>query len=331
MIQEKLALINEHTSPLFRIMWVYNEFDNLRRSFENNICAFHIGNGYVLSVAHNLRVEAGVVKSIDESIFLTEIMPFVQAPLQDFFNQHFVLDSNSQKRYLIAQNPNEIQQIVNELKRIQFDTRWITMKEKKICKPYLLLQYRDPFLANLTVNIPSFFENHVQRYTYLVELELTKAFYSDDIALYKIVNMPQSFLDRLPSVEPDFTILDNDTKDYFCLQSAPVDNLGRLLNDAKIEGILDHWNIFPDNIGGNYLTDGLRYLIKGYFRFGSSGAPYLMYERESGKFKVNAVQSEASPIQLSINNNKNGNFQYINAVASPLYNIKSYLDGLKLV
>ena len=73
--------------------------------------------------------------------------------------------------------------------------------------------------------------------------------------------------------------------------------------------------------------DGLRYLIRGYFRFGTSGAPYLFFDEKEKIFKVNAIQSEASPIQLSINNNRQGNFQYVNAIAAPLKNIKSELES----
>ena len=43
-------------------------------------------------------------------------------------------------------------------------------------------------------------------------------------------------------------------------------------------------------------------------------------------FKANAIQSEACPIQLSINNNRDGNFQYINALASPFGIIKDRLE-----
>ncbi|MEJ7823754.1 MAG: hypothetical protein WKF85_15645 [Chitinophagaceae bacterium] len=70
----------------------------------------------------------------------------------------------------------------------------------------------------------------------------------------------------------------------------------------------------------------MRYLIKGYFRFGSSGAPYVFYDEENDIFKVNAIQSEACAIQLSINNNMNGNFQYVNAIASPLKIIQDRLE-----
>ena len=43
---------------------------------------------------------------------------------------------------------------------------------------------------------------------------------------------------------------------------------------------------------------------------------------------VNAIQSEASPLQLSINNTMAGNFQYVNAIASPLAMIKDKLREL---
>lgn len=140
--------------------------------------------------------------------------------------------------------------------------------------------------------------------------------------MYKIINTDARVIEKIPNVEIDFEIYDESDKPYFCLQSAPVDNLGRLLNKAQIEGLLDHWNNFRDRFDGDYIMDGQRYLIKGYFRFGSSGAPYLIYDDITNSFKVNAIQSEASPIQLSINNNRKGNFQYINAIASPLGIVK---------
>ena len=102
------------------------------------------------------------------------------------------------------------------------------------------------------------------------------------------------------------------------MQSSPGGFLGRLLNKAHIEGFLDHHGTFVDRIGGNYTFEGTRYLIKGYFRFGSSGAPYVYYDPESDQFKINAIQSEACPIQLLINNSQAGNFQYVNALGSPI-------------
>jgi len=75
--------------------------------------------------------------------------------------------------------------------------------------------------------------------------------------------------------------------------------------------------------------EGLRYLIKGYFRFGSSVAPYVFYNDKESKYFVNAIQSEACPQQLLIGNSRDGNAQDINAIATPLVNaegmIKKYI------
>ena len=53
-----------------------------------------------------------------------------------------------------------------------------------------------------------------------------------------------------------------------------------------------------------------------------------MFDEDANAFKVNAIQSEASPIQLRINNDMNGNFQYVNAIASPISLIRTELEGL---
>ncbi len=45
MMRKKLSLIDEQTSPLQRIMWIYNVNEPQKRTFENNIVSFHIGNG----------------------------------------------------------------------------------------------------------------------------------------------------------------------------------------------------------------------------------------------------------------------------------------------
>ena len=52
MSTKAIELIDEQTSPLFRIMFIHNMNEPARRHFDNNICAFHIGQGLILSVAH---------------------------------------------------------------------------------------------------------------------------------------------------------------------------------------------------------------------------------------------------------------------------------------
>jgi len=332
MIHKKLELTHEQTSPLFRIMWVYNINEPTRRQFENNIVAFHIGNGYVLSVAHNLPTESFIIKSLPEEVYQTEIIPKLNSKQRHLFNECYVLDPETNKRYFNVVNPPDSQVIADTMKAINMDTRWSTLTQRGFCKPHLIVQYKDDasqndHYAKTYANTNAYFyENVINRHTYLLEMELVEAYYQEDIALYRIVNDDKALINQLPSVEIDYSILDDDQQNFYCLQSAPNGFLGRLLNKAQIEGFLDHHGIFGDRIGGNFSFEGLRYLIKGYFRFGSSGAPYVYFDNETGKFKANAVQSEACPIQLTINNNRDGNFQYINALASPLQIIKERLE-----
>ncbi len=334
MIDKKLALINEQTSPLFRIMWVHDAMEPAVRKFDNNICAFHIGNGYILSVAHNLRSAAGFPRSVSEEIANADILPRLNPDQRRFFEQHYPVDYLTGKRHINDMSPQVLQEATNMFAQTGFDTRWVSLYSKKICQPHLLIQFRDKAFYGdkaLTEHIHpnlQFFEGVIQRQTYMLECELVHAFYNEDIALYKLVNVPAELVARIPSVRVDYTLLDGDIKNFYCLQSAPVNEVGRLLNDAKLEGVLDHFTMFNDPVSGNYVVDGIRYLVKGYFRFGSSGAPYLLYDIDKQEFIVNAIQSEASPLQLSINNNMAGNFQYVNAIASPLHMIKDKLQEL---
>ena len=184
-------------------------------------------------------------------------------------------------------------------------------------------QYYNNAVAHGHFNpINVFLDPSSQRQTYLIETELVESFTEDDVALYRIVNTHQSIIDLIPRFEIDSEVYDVSNKDFFCLQTAPSDlTPGRLLNEANIEGMLDQWTMQTGQIGGNYVFQGLRYLIKGYFRFGSSGAPYVKFDQLTNSFKVNAIQSEACPIQLTINNDRNGHFQWINAIATPLANV----------
>jgi hypothetical protein len=324
MIANKLDFIHEQTSPLFRLMWSYNITEPARRQFDNNICAFHIGNGFVLSVAHNIKIESQILKSTDEAIFQADILPHLNPTQVQLFNRCYFLDPVTKKRYVNITDQADIQPVIDTFKQINFDTRWLTLTQRNFCKPFLIVQfksnqyYNDAILTTHFNKATYFHEPSLNRHTFLLEVELVEAFYKEDIALYRIINTQKSVIDRLPCVKPDFSILEDNQSNLYCVQSSPNGFLGRLINKAIIEGFIDHHGIFQDRIGGNYIFEGTRYLIKGYFRFGSSGAPYVFYDPRSRQYKVNAIQSEASPIQLSIGNNKEGNFQYVNAIASPL-------------
>ena len=135
-------------------------------------------------------------------------------------------------------------------------------------------------------------------------------------------------IQKIPSIEIDFSFSEFSDSHFYCLQTAPNLFAGRLLNDARVEGVIDHFSVFHDDIGGNFNFEGFRYLIRGYFRFGSSGAPYIVYKQEEGKYYANAIQSEASGIQFAAKNDREGNIQYTHAIASPLVLIKDELEQI---
>ena len=173
-----------------------------------------------------------------------------------------------------------------------------------------------------------FFEQDINRHTFLVDLELDDILTSSDISIYKISESFNDLISIIPSIQPDFNIYDIGFKDYYCLQGAPINELGRLLHISNIEGYIDHFS--PQRISPSKIEifEGDRYLIRGYFRFGSSGAPYLVYDEGSDSFKVNAIQSEACPLQLLINGNRNKSAQYVNAIATPLKNAEEKINSL---
>lgn len=331
LVRQKLALINEQTSPLMRIMWLYNAEEPNRRTFENNICTFHIGNGYFLSVAHNLRMQAGFVRSIDSELYRSEILQKLDGSQNRLMEQYYFTDEYTRKRYLSNSDPANLHTITNILKQKRFDTRWVTLAEKGICTPHVIFQFRDNMFykdAELTRHFGAnmqLYDADARKHTFMLPVELVSAYYGEDLALYRLVDAPAELIARIPSLPLCFDLLEEDHTKLYCLQSSPGGAAGRLLNVASIEGLLDHFGIFQDDIGGNYLFDGYRYLIKGYFRFGSSGAPYLYYKTSEHRFVINAIQSEASGLQLSIKNDREGNYQYVNAIATPLHVIKDEL------
>src|SRR6185437_12208046 len=228
---------------------VYNEDEPQKRSFENNICAFHIGKGYFLSVAHNLRMQSGFFKSISQEIYKKDLLPILDGSQTRFLDQQYFTDEYTGKRYLNTEDPANLQTIANILKQKRFDTRWVTLSEKKICTPHVVFQfknnafYNDPALTRRFDADNQFFEKDIHKHTFLLRVELVKAFYSADIALYKIADAPQEVINKIPAVDINFGFLDESMDKMHCLQSSPSGPAGRLLNTADIEGMLDHFGI----------------------------------------------------------------------------------------
>jgi hypothetical protein len=331
MKEKKLELIDENTSPLFRIMSIYN-LNGQNVAFANNICAFHVGNGIVISVAHNLRTLDRLPVLASDNFFQNEIVAKVPEADLPLFNQYYnSIPGTTMRLFAGSGNTVLIEQLALILDNARVDRRYSRLYQTDCCKPYLVATFRNNiFCGDSALNVhfasnSSFPEPSLNRHTFLIELELLDEFVNEDIAIYKIINTHNDIIKKLPSLDIDYETYDTGTPNYFCLQTAPYDHLGRIINEARIEGLFDNFNQQLDSVGNNYIMDGLRYLIKGYFRFGSSGSPYLIYDNETEKFKVNAVQSQASYIQLSIGGQMDGNMQFVNGVASPLSLIETRL------
>lgn len=328
---KKLQMIDENTSPLFRIMSIYNSHAP-NKGFTNNICAFHIGNGIIVSVAHNLRQLDRLPLILSDNFYQTELLTKIDANDRPLFGQTYPLIAGTNQRIATGLNQQTGEQLAKKLDDKKVDRRFSKLYSENCCKPFLVTTFRNnAFCGDPALNV-HFHANHkfaeptLNRHTFLIELELLDNLENEDIAIYKIINTHNDIIEKLPSIDIDFELYDTGTQDYYCLQVAPYDNLGRIINEARIEGLLDNFALENDMLGNSYRFEGIRYLIKGFFRFGSSGAPYLIYDRENEIFKVNGVQSQASFIQLLINNSMNGNLQYVNGIATPMSLVETKIN-----
>lgn len=328
-MENLINLVDAKKSPLSRIMSIFNDDEPSRKKIENNICATHIGKGYVISVAHSLFSSVPFYHSLSELFYQNKVVTKLSDGEKLFVEQKYVLDTNTNKRYLqIAQN--EIQKLITIFSKIDLPLQYCEMYKEKICKPFLIFNFEENefyFNDNNKYFLPNnyFFESVINKHTFIIELELLEYDYKYDFALYKFTDKFMPLANIIPSIEVDFSIHDNNVHDLYCIQGATVDNLGRMVNKAIIEGYIDQFSNLGNYKGKAYFFEGLRYLIKGYFRFGSSGAPYVYFNNNKSTYVVNAIQSEACPQQLLINNNRDGNAQYINAIATPLINVEQII------
>ena len=247
MRDKKLSLINENESPLFRIMSIYNS-QAPNKVFANNICAFHVGSGIIISVAHNLRTFERLPFIISDSFYQNELLPKIDPNDQADFNLIYPLDPISNNRIFTGVNQTNVETYAKKLDDAKVDRRYSKLYEEDCCKPFLVASFRNnEFCGNVALNA-NFDVNHtfpepsINRQTFLIELELLDELINEDIAIYKIVNTHQDIIDQLPSIEIDFNLYDTGTINYYCLQTAPYDNLGRIVNEAGIEGLLDNFS-----------------------------------------------------------------------------------------
>ncbi|MEJ7644230.1 MAG: hypothetical protein WKF87_06525 [Chryseolinea sp.] len=260
MIEKKLQLIDELTSPLCRIVWAHNSNDPVGK-YANQIMAFHIGSGLVLSVAHNLKLNAPYVKSIPDALFQTALTS-LNAQDKQLVTNGYPLHQQTATRNLSV-NAGNVQDVIKTFAKSSFDARWITLDQVNTAKPLMAVQFRQNSFFN-SGSVNGFFGNHNSLdepqfglHTFFLKLELVEAFYSNDIALYRIVETPQEVIAILPRIELNNVVVDDTAVNVICLQSSALNDSGRLLNAAKIEGHVDTAGAFADGSNATYVLTGL--------------------------------------------------------------------------
>jgi len=316
--------ISDNTSPLFRIMSIAN-YDIPQKRFANNIICSHIGNGYFITVTHNLKKTINIPESIPDSFFQNEFISYFKDDDKDYISSIFIFDSNK-KIWRYNQNEKK-DKVISIIEKSNFSINYKKAYEKKIYKPFLIFNFKEKTFYNSNNLISNcIYEKKLDRYRYLLEVEISHASWKEDICIYKLKNRNQELINKIPHVDIDFNLyLDDNNENYksYFLQSSPDSYLGRLLTEVKIKGISNHYNSHK-----NYTHDGIRYYIEGYAKFGSSGGAYLIYKKQENKIYLNAIQSELCPIQFTYNDNRSRNFQYRNSLATPINNIKSIIEEI---
>lgn len=324
-------LVSEQTSPLFRIMSVFN-YDLPRKSFQNNIICSHIGQGYFISVAHNLKVDHGIPLSIPSEVFQNNYLSCFDEKDEQEIKGNFNFDAARDKWIYKNKNTKEEQLVLkNKLNQCSYNTTFFESYKNGIAKPFIVIQFRNkqfyksaPLTKKLRPN-NYMFERNLNRHTYILELEIYHSSWENDICIYRLANQDPEIINAIPSLSIDTKLYDGtEEAKMYCLQSSPTSPMGKLLNEARIEGISDHYSL-QGIFKPPYIHEGMRYLMMGYFRFGSSGAPYINYNHESQTASILGIQSEACPVQLSVTGKRDGNFQYTKAIVSPLNNIADIL------
>jgi hypothetical protein len=182
-------LIGELSSPLFRIMAGYEIDNSVMRRFENSICTFHIGNGYFLSVSHNLLFFTNIPRSLNSTEY-NNFINSASASHQQTISQYYTLNSTINK-YWLNENIKSIQPLLQLFPQISFDTRYPNLYSKGICTPYLLLQFRNnAFMGDSSLNSKFsggryFFEQNLNRHTFLIDLILDDVLTASDISILK--------------------------------------------------------------------------------------------------------------------------------------------------
>ena len=193
MKDKKLQLIDENNSPLFRIMSIYNA-SATNKAFANNICAFHVGKGIIISVAHNLRQQDRLPLIMSDHFYQTELLTKINAADRPTFDQAYPLPAGANERIATGLNQQTGEQLAKKLDDAKVDRRYTKLYSENCCKPFLVTTFRNNAFcgdAALNIHFPAnhqFPETTLNRHTFLIELELLDNLEKEDVAIYRIVN-----------------------------------------------------------------------------------------------------------------------------------------------
>lgn len=318
------TLINENTTPLFRVSFTNKEL----RDFESNSLASHIGGGYFISVNHSFNLQH-VPRLIEKEMFQSIIN---QKPKKKHILHKHYQEING--LFKLTDMPLDVEsnmKVIKSISEILLDSKYDLSIQSEVKRgfkvPVLIISFKsglfygDELLTKKFVSAGNALdEASLGVKSFILELEVVMQDQDNDIVLYKLKDTEKEIISKIPFLNIDFKSLDfNSNVSLLCLQASPSSEFGRTLNSSYIEGIVDNFSFDSKNV-----FKGNRYLLKTYFRFGSSGAPYVFYDETRNGFYINAIQSEACPIQMDIGGQRNG-MQYTHALATPIANVKNKL------
>jgi hypothetical protein len=261
----------------------------------------------------------------------SKVTPSLAKPDLDFFNKHYKLNkSTDEYEYAVANTEKQVEKLRKIASQIDLDLKTPAQLERQAVTQFVVAQFRqDAFYGDTSLNshfkpAHHFHENENGVFTFMMEAMPIRILWEQDLSIYRLVAPDARVLAALPAAVATFDeIAIGDT--LYPLQNSPTSDFGRLVNRSVVEGLLDEHSPVRQH---SIVRQGSRYLIKGFFRFGSSGAPYFRWNADEARFEVVAIQSAAAPIQLTVGGSMQDNFQWVSGIATPLAPIKSELDAL---
>jgi hypothetical protein len=117
-------------------MSVYNS-SAPNKFFANNICAFHVGKGIIVSVAHNLRQLERLPPILSDHFYQTELLSKFNPADIPQFEQAYSLIPGTNQRVAKGLNQQTVEQLAKKLDDAKVDRRYSKLYSENCCKPFL--------------------------------------------------------------------------------------------------------------------------------------------------------------------------------------------------